>query len=400
MKLPSGLNTVLANVSIASNAQVLQIVALVDAMPERGVADALIAPLRPRLARLRPPRRLSFARLMFRPLDTLIVAAPAWRRGSLSIPRTALAPIITALRDLMGAEAAQIDAEGRAGPADPDHCATLGTLIWPRAAIALDSMAAPLSWMDATGLPRGDYPAIAATTAAVLSVAVEIGALVQRGGAHAEDAIRIVLGRVAPRGAPALSAVLVVLLALLPEPGLILALGTEAAGSNPSKAVDGAIEHTLDRLQAALDEDRAIGPTMAQAKWDTFHIAELLLAFESGAASRPERKRRIDRLRRGADEMCRTRFEAALREEFLEKIELLPQRPEDDVVESLEATARSLRQWEMHGRLLGSAGRYEAILNHCRDPIQRATGKLRLEDRVRLTEILVGAREAVALLQE
>ena len=399
MKPPRVINLMKESVSTASNAQILQIVALVDAMPERGVADGLIAPLRPRLARLRPPRPLSFTRLMFTPLNTLIIPAPAWRRGSLSVPRTALAPVIAALRPLMEAEAEQIDAEGRAGPSAPSRVTELAASIWPRAAIALDSMGVPPRWMDETGLQPTDYPPIGATMAAVLSVAVEIHALVQHAGPLAEDAIRIILGRTAPRGGAALSAVVTVLLALLPLPGQILALGTEAAGSNPSKAVDAAIEHSLDRLQAALEQDRAIAPDMAQATRDTAHIAELLMELERGATNRPERKRRIDRLRRAADAMCRTRFEAALQEELFTKLDRLPRNPEDDIVESLEATARFLRQWEMHGRLLGSAERYEAMLEACLEPIQRASGKLRMEDRVRLTEILLGAREAIALLQ-
>jgi hypothetical protein len=138
---------------------------------------------------------------------------------------------------------------------------------------------------------------------------------------------------------------------------------------------------------------------MAQATQDAAHIAELLLEFDIGATNRPERKRRIDHLRRAADTMCRTRFESALQEEFLDKLDRLPRNPEDDVVESLETSARGLRQLEMQGRLLGSVDRYEAMLEHCREPIQRASGKLRMEDRVRLTEILIGAREAIALLQ-
>jgi hypothetical protein len=400
MKPPPGLNMMQASVSTASNAQMLQIVALVDAMPERGAADALIAPLRARLVRLNPPRPLRFTRLMFSPLDKLIVPAPAWRRGSLSILRTALAPIIEELRALMSAEASLVDAEGRAGPVDPARVSELAAAIWPRAAIALDSMDPPLGWLDATGLPRTDYPAVAALIAAVLSVAIEIHALVGHGAAPPEEAIRTILGRTAPRGAPALSAVVVVLLARVPAPGLIVALGTEAAGSNPSKAIDAAIEHTLDRMQAALEEDRAIGPTLAQATHDTAHIAALLLEFELGANNRPERKRRIERLRRAADAMCRARFEAALQEEFLDKLDRLPRNPEDNAVESLETSARFIRQLEIHGRLLGSADRYEAILEGCVAPIQRANGKLRLEDRVRLTEILIGAREAIALLQE
>src|SRR5450631_4088204 len=74
----------------ARDEQILQVVAMVDAMPQRGAADQLIAPLRERLARLRPPRPLRFARLLFLPLDPLIVPAARWRPNQPTIPRTVI----------------------------------------------------------------------------------------------------------------------------------------------------------------------------------------------------------------------------------------------------------------------------------------------------------------------
>src|SRR5689334_24255463 len=74
----------------ARDEQIMQVVAMVDAMPNRGPADQLIAPLRPRLARLRPPRPLRFARLLFLPLDPLIVPAARWRAEQPTIPRTVI----------------------------------------------------------------------------------------------------------------------------------------------------------------------------------------------------------------------------------------------------------------------------------------------------------------------
>ena len=65
---------------------------MVDAMPNRGAADQLIAPLRARLAHLRPPRPLRFARLLFLPLDPLIVPAARWRAAQPAIPRTVIPP--------------------------------------------------------------------------------------------------------------------------------------------------------------------------------------------------------------------------------------------------------------------------------------------------------------------
>src|ERR1700712_4282876 len=81
----------------ARDEQILKVVAMVDAMPERGAADQLIAPLRARLAQLRPPRPLRFARLLFLPLDPLIVSALRWRAEQPTIPRSAIPSLAAAV---------------------------------------------------------------------------------------------------------------------------------------------------------------------------------------------------------------------------------------------------------------------------------------------------------------
>src|SRR5580704_264145 len=81
----------------ARDEQILKAVAMVDAMPDRGAADQLIAPLRKRLAHLRPPRPLRFARLLFLPLDPLIVPAARWRIEQPTIPRSAIPSLAGAL---------------------------------------------------------------------------------------------------------------------------------------------------------------------------------------------------------------------------------------------------------------------------------------------------------------
>ncbi len=67
------IRAVTREVAGADDARVMRIVATVDAMSARGPADELIVPVRHRLAALRPPRPLRFARLLFYPLDPLIV---------------------------------------------------------------------------------------------------------------------------------------------------------------------------------------------------------------------------------------------------------------------------------------------------------------------------------------
>src|SRR5580698_2227106 len=86
----------------ARDAQIMQVVAMVDAMPNRGSADQLIAPLRDRLTRLRPPRPLRFARLLFLPLDPLIVPPARWRLEHPTIPRSVIPLLAAAVETAMG----------------------------------------------------------------------------------------------------------------------------------------------------------------------------------------------------------------------------------------------------------------------------------------------------------
>src|SRR5580704_4191496 len=64
----------------APDMQIAKVVAVVDALESRGAADEMIEPLRSRLPQLRLPRPLRFSRLLFMPLDVLIVPNPEWRR--------------------------------------------------------------------------------------------------------------------------------------------------------------------------------------------------------------------------------------------------------------------------------------------------------------------------------
>ena len=74
----------------AQDDKITRVVAMLDKLPHRGAADALLVPLRPRLARLRPVRPLTFERLLFTPLDSLILQPADWKRDAPGIPRSAL----------------------------------------------------------------------------------------------------------------------------------------------------------------------------------------------------------------------------------------------------------------------------------------------------------------------
>ncbi|MBV9538404.1 MAG: hypothetical protein JOY70_05680, partial [Acidisphaera sp.] len=82
--------------SLAENADervIVQVVNLVESMRERGAADELLVRLRPRLVQLRPPRNIKLPRLLFTPLDGVIVPGSRWRPGMNAVPRSALLPL-------------------------------------------------------------------------------------------------------------------------------------------------------------------------------------------------------------------------------------------------------------------------------------------------------------------
>src|ERR1700749_138881 len=74
----------------AQDAKIHRVLELIDSLAKRDEADAMIAPLRERLAKLKPRRKFNFARLLFTPFSPLIVHPSDWSRESSNIPRTAL----------------------------------------------------------------------------------------------------------------------------------------------------------------------------------------------------------------------------------------------------------------------------------------------------------------------
>jgi hypothetical protein len=389
---PHDIRAMQASLASADDAQIAKVVAMVDAMPLRGVVDTLIAPLRPRLAQLRPARPIGFTRLLFTPVDPLIVAATGWRYGAPAIPRPTLAPIANGLRECLPAEAMLIDVQSI--PTSTATMTELAATLWPRAAAAITTLVLPADWTVVTGLPESDFPPLVATIQAVLSVASEMQSLAMQEARIPDELIRTILGRTAPRGAPALSAVIAVMLAQLPCTGRIIALATEAAGANPAHPVDRAVDHMLDMLQASVENGAVTGTRLTQAAQDADRVANLVQDMEASAATRPDRKRRIERIRRDADLLCQSRFAWAIQDEFVDRLDALASSPSGEAITTLEANAHALRHLEAAGRRLGRGSHYNALLRGCLAPLQRASGKLCLEDRMRLAEILGGLDKA------
>ncbi len=391
----------------ARDSQIARVVAMVDALPERGAADHLIAPLRPRLAQLRPARPLRFCRLLFTPFDPIIVAGGKWRPGSPSIPRTVLEPLAEAVRAELGVFAAEIEAmiAGRT-TADTAIIARAGALLWPAAARILASAAAPPRQWAETGLPKAVHASLARSIAAVLARATELHDLIEdeaQGRFRPEDAEHL-LAPGSEYGPDGWGMMLALLLSRLKQADAMLraalAKGLIGSGSPMRAAAEQAVDVVLGGLEAQGGSAGPLGGSeLSAAGAEATRILALLQGLESGPLS-GDGRHRVQELRRRVDESCRARFETGLAGEFVAPLMLLHRGADPAEVTRLEDIARDLRKLEAAARKLKAGDRLDALLHRAAGEIGglRPDGALELADRVRLVEILAGPDAALAML--
>ncbi len=391
----------------ASDTQIRRVVALVDEMTQRGVADALIEPLRQRLAQLRPPRKLRFERLLFLPLDPVIVPPRVWRPADPTIPRNAVLPLSNTVRAALGPDIAAIDAliAGKLA----DDLAVIeqaGALLWPEAARILAGAPPPPEWADA-GLNPTVHKPIASGVAAVLTRRTALEAVIQdsRAGllAVGEEAIEPIIAGLAEETTESQALVIAVLLARLPRAGPLLSvLDSVMRGSPPLRqASDRAADALLDRLDTENGiESRITHATLGQACHEVQRLGTMLSELEDRTGD-PKRRTRLRGLRQRLDASCRTRFAGSLKDEFLAPLQAMSGAIDPPVQRLLETTARQLRTLEVAARPIGSGAVYDTLLLQAAAAIT-ADGSKRGGQSVmrsaRLVEILAGPDAAMALL--
>nr|WP_294555812.1 hypothetical protein [uncultured Rhodopila sp.] len=390
------------DVAEADNARVMRIVATVDALSARGSADEFIVPLRRRLAVLRPPRPLRFVRLMFHPLDPLIVPAGRWRADRHAIPRTALAPLAGCVRDAMPAEARAIEAAiyGRT-TADTDLIATQGRLLWPDAGRVLMSAAPPASWNE-TGLGEAIFASLARRTGALLAQMAGFDRLcaetVQGLLPPRADALHAILRGIAETDQSALAMMVKLLLTRLPEAAaLLMASQPDARGDALKAAADETVEKLLEQLARKEGAAAQIAAaSLEEAGGTVRRVAVLLRQLEDGSV-KPNRRAHLKAVRQALDAGCRTRFAAGLRDEVL-----APLAGGSPDMRVLEAAGRDLRALETEARAAGGGGAYDLMLRQAADAVKALPAEVGpgRTDRIRLVEILAGSDAALAMLDE
>lgn len=387
----------------AHDRQILKVVAMVDKLPVRGDADQFIAPLRPRLAALRPSRPVNFTRLLFMPLDPLIVVPSAWKRDALAVPRSALVPLSHQVRAAIGAEAAAIDrrlaplSSGQTG-----ELRSIGADLWPRAAKVLSAGQPPEDWVATTGLQLADHRAIADLAATALGNSTSIESLswaAFQGKQPASHEIEALLNEALSAGTGPFAIIATLLAARLPHAQPVFIAADDIAARRGEPAVRRAVDQMIDTTIDGIEERLAETVQLSQAAASLRSVVGLLEDLELQCSTRPSRKARIVQLRRAIDASSREKFSEALDGRLLRPAAELAE-ADDTQVSQLEAAARDLRRFEGVARRLGGADHYDNSLRAAAgalkprgdEPIQTVI------DRVRLIEILQGAEAAAAAM--
>ncbi|MFC0389093.1 hypothetical protein [Muricoccus vinaceus] len=387
----------------ASPDQLSRVVSVIDALPDRAEADQVLERVRTRLRGRGLPRPLRFARLLFAPLDGLIVSAQAWRPGNVAVPRQAIPVLARVVRLALGEAGAEIEAEcaGRRRE-DAAVVLALGRRLWPAAAGCLPE-APPQSWPE-TGLCRADYAPIRARCGAAWRHGPGLWLALQAGPEGPPHALaREALSGPVAEDALAAEVALRLLLAVAARPAGVAAAALELAtdaGHSVIQVVQRALDDTLAaaviQAEAPVPADAGEQATLAAAQAACTLVEDL----ESSPLLRsPPRQEKLLALRRAADASCRASFSRLLSARLLEPI-ASPRAGEAAAMEETEKAARALRRIEASGRRLGGAELYDAALRSAAEAVMAAAGQhstLARVDALRLAEILVGSDAAERL---
>ena len=405
---PTEIRALRRSLTEANDAKVMQVVAMLDSLAERGPADALIAPMRGRLAHLRPARKLRFERLLFLPLDPLIVPPHEWKPNTPTIPRNALAPMAGTVRIALRRDMRPIDTLTAGKTTDDvDAIAQAGDLLWLEAGRILAIAPMPMGWTEA-GLKPAVYPALARSVAAVLIRLPILQTLFQDASngliAPREDTIETLVAGFAEEPTDIQATLIALLLARLPQAGQLMhRIEAMARGQQGRvslrQASDMATETLLERLETeGGTESQIIGVRLAEAGAESRRLAALLEELEKRSSS-ADRRSRLKAIGQRLDASCRERFATGLTEELLLPLQATPGGVDRPMQQQLETAARQLRTLETSARKIGSAALYDDLLRQAGSAISSvAPDTLNPARAARLVEILTGSEAAMALL--
>jgi len=395
-------------VADAGDEKILRIVALLDEKSAPAGAQAILDPLRPRLAALRPPRPLRFERLLFMPFGSLVVPVLDWRPGKAVIPRSVLMAFGQTVRAGLGPAAADINRIIQ-DKTTHDTAAIMeaGEILWPGAATCLARTPAPIGWA-ATGLPDTVYADLARAIASVLRRAQDLRGMVRDAVIGAtgpnEAALRRLFDGIAKESVEGCGMLVALLLEELPHAATHLRMLLAAGSGTPEWAIlrqtmDRGVDDLLTQMEHPTGfDDKIRNAPLHEIGQEVARISALLRDIEAEADTAKHRPR-LHAIRTKLDALCRQRFDTGLTERLVAPL-ASPTRAVDSAAQSgMETSVRDLRLLETAARDIGSAGHYRAQLEKATATVSAAAaaGILTPVRQVRLVELLAGPEAADAL---
>jgi hypothetical protein len=406
------------------------VVALIDRMPERGDADALIAPIRPRLMLMRDMirRPASLGRVLIHPIEDLLVPPDEWRRGSLSVPRS-VTPVAIALATEALPTRTRQDIIARLSGATMDDAQAIqavGETLWPQAAAAFANaatgklpagLALPMREADLRGIlaAMGETLRIAPALARVLGTS-------PRGSVPAweriEHGLRDVLADAASLSADCFARTGLILMRRFMAAGPVVSLLRDAA----NRAASGAAEH---RLAAALDSflaelpaqmpepaSLALLPHPVQQTVVAEAVATVERAGNEIGTWQAERRENLREVQARVIAVIRRRVQECLETELLPPLarlrdDGLPTAGGQAAIEALEAAARAASAMVSAARRLGPADDLSLALRRAAEdvaamaeatPAGAPGDMLGRTDLARIVEIMAGPDAAERVL--
>ncbi|MCX7371253.1 MAG: hypothetical protein NTW56_02235 [Alphaproteobacteria bacterium] len=383
--------------TVASDGALSRVVAMLEQADNLEGAGDLLQPVRDRLRRIRPRRRLKLVRLLFLPLEGCIVDAQSWQRGSNQLPRSVLRVFGQQLRD---AEPAQWQALEQAAHDrwmdEQGWVGQLGRPLWALAARAMPEQPPP-EWQAETGLKPEHHASLLRLCIGVWRQASPLWDAVEAG---ADMTLPVLQSAIKPslNDEGILSACLATLMHQSPTPWQVAA-DAGAIGPLPrlvaERALDGFIESSVPEISAA-------APAASAERAE--HFADVWEALENGSTQgRPERRQRLRQLRNEIDQSCRTAYAAALKAQLMAPIAEMVGAATDAEIIALEDRARGVRRLALAGRRIGGRAAYDQMEADIASAIEGIMANdnaadLNTIDAARLVEILCGSDAGAKLL--
>jgi len=400
-KKPEGEDTlarISGSASNASDSVLRQVVAVLDAVPSRSMLDPIIAAARPRLKLLRPPRPITFARILFLPFDGALVERDEWSAGSAKFPRAAIMPLADAIRAAMGPAAEEISVNlGGRNFFDVLQVDQVGRYLWAEAARLAPGLTFP-EGLPSVGLNATQFSELILLAASIWRHAEPIWeAKLAAFSGPSPELVTAALKGPTRESQATLSLALVSLMQKAQSPASVI-----RTAARLSPIAGNIADEKIDELIKAQPVNLPIQDPVRAA-----HMAEeyVSLLTELGAAPpgrQTDRRRVISPLLSKIGKVIEGAARQIAERQLLPALQNPNAKRRAAIVLNIEHLARALRRLEMAGRRSGITQGFDELERAYRQRLKAILnaldgGGLQRADVIRISEILLGPEKALEL---